>query len=231
VPVLCEKPAGLTSDEVRELGALAERLGVALQVGYWRRHVPALTAMRERIQAGDFGEIAFVVAAQWDEEPPPAAFRDPRSSGGILVDMGVHEFDMVRWLTGQEILDFVGMPTEVHWAPYVDGDPESVNLVARLSAGATAVVSLARRHVPGDLCRIDLLGADAATTVTYLEPGKADEMLLTALRAQAEALGEVARGAQPRGATIADAEAALLAAERGRSVLGDRANAGHRRRR
>jgi myo-inositol 2-dehydrogenase/D-chiro-inositol 1-dehydrogenase len=130
--------------------------------------------------------------------------------------MGVHEFDTIRWLTGQEIVEFVGLASDVNWAPPVEGDPETVNLVVLLSEGATAVVSLARRHVPGDLCRIDILGGEAAASLTYIDPANAEAMLIEALRRQAEALGASTQGAPLRGATIADAEAALAAAEAGK---------------
>src|SRR5919197_472165 len=103
IPVLCEKPCGLTSDEARALAAEAAAAGVPLRVGYWRRFVPALRGLREQLAAGSLGEVELVHCAQWDERPPPAAFRDPASSGGIVVDMGVHELDLLRWLTGQEI--------------------------------------------------------------------------------------------------------------------------------
>jgi myo-inositol 2-dehydrogenase/D-chiro-inositol 1-dehydrogenase len=71
---------------------------VAFQVAYWRRFVPAMVALRERVLAGELGQILHLVCAQWDGAPPPVQFRC--SSGGAFVDMGVHEFDVVRWLTG-----------------------------------------------------------------------------------------------------------------------------------
>lgn len=96
LPILCEKPCGLSVDETRAIAAL----GVRVQVAYWRRFVPALRELRQRIAAGRLGELVLVSCDQLDETPPPAAFRDPASSGGIVVDMGVHELDQLRWLTG-----------------------------------------------------------------------------------------------------------------------------------
>lgn len=219
IPVLCEKPAGLRRVDVRELGALSASRGIPLQVGYWRRFLPSLRELRERIVAGAYGELAMMIAIQWDGEPPPPAFRDPSSSGGILIDMGVHEFDMLRWLTGQEIEEVAGFASDVTWAPPVEGDAETVNIVARLSGGTTAVVSLARRHPPGDLCRIEALGGEGHVALAYLQPREADAQLLDALQAQAEALAASVRGASPQGADIADAEAAVAAAEQGAATL------------
>ena len=219
IPVLCEKPCGLRSADVLGLGELAARTGVAMQIGYWRRFVPALAQLRSRIAAGELGEIAMLIAAQWDGEPPSDEFRNPASSGGIVIDMGVHDLDMVRWLTGQEIAELRGFASEVTWGEPVPGDPETVNLVARLSGGATAVVSLARRHPPGDLCRLDVLGADRAVTLPYLQPATADAVMREALRAQAEGLAAAIAGEPCAGATVADAAAALVAAERAGALL------------
>src|SRR6202008_4835876 len=83
LPILCEKPCGLTVEETRAIASLGGRV----QVAYWRRFVPALRALRERMSAGDLGRVVFLAVAQLDQPPPPAAFRDPVSSCGIVVDM------------------------------------------------------------------------------------------------------------------------------------------------
>ncbi|HEX6856456.1 MAG TPA: Gfo/Idh/MocA family oxidoreductase [Streptosporangiaceae bacterium] len=100
LPVLCEKPCGLDTAQAQACAAAADRAGVLLQVAYWRRFVPELAALRQRIRAGELGQILAVNCYQWDEAPPGAGFRG--ASGGLFADMGVHEFDQVRWLTGQE---------------------------------------------------------------------------------------------------------------------------------
>jgi myo-inositol 2-dehydrogenase/D-chiro-inositol 1-dehydrogenase len=210
LPVLCEKPCGLTTDETRRLALLPIRL----QVAYWRRFVPALRKLRGRIGAGELGEIAIVRCAQWDESPPSRAFRDPASSGGIVVDMGVHELDQIRWLTGQEIERVTGAAAMVA-LEHVEGDPESVELAIGLSGGAVASVSLARRHVPGETCRVEVLGSDGAASIVFVAPPDGDETIAAALRAQAEDFA-FGRG---DGATGRDAIAALEAAERARRAL------------
>jgi myo-inositol 2-dehydrogenase/D-chiro-inositol 1-dehydrogenase len=101
LPVLCEKPCGTTVGELDAAAAAAQSAGVPLQIGYWRRFVPELVALRERLRQGLFGELLQISCWQWDAEPPSQSFR--ASSGGILIDMGVHEFDQLRWLTGQEL--------------------------------------------------------------------------------------------------------------------------------
>jgi myo-inositol 2-dehydrogenase / D-chiro-inositol 1-dehydrogenase len=219
LPVLCEKPCGLTSGETRALGRRAAEAGVPLHVGYWRRFVPALRDLRARLAGGAFGEIELVACAQWDERPPPAAFRDPASSGGIVVDMGVHEFDELRWLTGQEIVSVTGVASGVTFDPKVDGDPEGVVLATTLDGGAAGVVSLLRRHPPGDLCRVEIVGTKDAVRLDFLSPADGEQVFLEALRAQAADFAAAIAGQPSAGATPDDAARALEVAERARATL------------
>jgi myo-inositol 2-dehydrogenase/D-chiro-inositol 1-dehydrogenase len=212
LPILCEKPCGLTSIETRAIAAL----GAPLQVAYWRRFVPALRRLREHVLDGELGDVVFVSCAQLDELPPARGFRDPRSSGGIVVDMGVHELDELRWLTGQEISSVTGVSGEVGWDEPVGGDPELVQLALALDGGIAAAVTLGRRHPPGEVCRIEVIGLDGAERIEFVAPPGGAETIAAALRAQAEdfALG---RG---EGATLDDAVAAIDAAERAKTALG-----------
>jgi myo-inositol 2-dehydrogenase/D-chiro-inositol 1-dehydrogenase len=219
LPVLCEKPCGLTSEECRALAARADAAGVPLQVGYWRRFVPALCELRRRLRSGELGEVELVTCAQWDEQPPPPAFRDPASSGGIIVDMGVHEFDQLRWLTGQEIATVAGVASTVTFAAPVDGDPETVALALGLDGGAAACVSLVRRHPPGDLCSVHVVGTLGAERLDFLAPPDGEETFLEAVGAQAADFAAAIGGAPSGGATPADAARALEAAERARAAL------------
>ena len=213
VPVLCEKPCGLRSDDARAAAAAAAAAGVLLQVGYWRRFVQDLRRVREELLAGDLGAPSLILCAQWDELPPDAAFREPAISGGILVDMGVHEFDTLRWLTGQELTTVVGLPSTLHYGEPVAGDLDTVGLVAGLSGGATGVITLARRHPPGDLCKVEVLAAEGYRAVTYLDPPNSEPQLVDALRRQAEGFAAALAGAEPTGASGHDAASALDAAE------------------
>jgi myo-inositol 2-dehydrogenase/D-chiro-inositol 1-dehydrogenase len=212
LPVLCEKPCGLTSNETRAIAALGPRL----QVAYWRRFVPDLGELRERVHAGGLGEIVFVTSAQLDEFPPSRGFRDPNASGGIVVDMGVHEFDQLRWLTGREIDSLTGVAGAVEWDASVDGDPELVQLALAMDGGIAAAVTVGRRYPPGETCRIEVVGLQGAASLDFVRPPDGDATVAAALRAQAADFA-LARG---EGATVADAVAALEAAERAKAVLG-----------
>ncbi len=101
LPILCEKPCGLTVAQTQAAVAETQAAGVPFQVAYWRRYVPSLRALRDQIASGELGTVHLVACYQWDDRPPSDEFR--AHSGGILIDMGVHEFDEMRWLTGQDL--------------------------------------------------------------------------------------------------------------------------------
>jgi myo-inositol 2-dehydrogenase/D-chiro-inositol 1-dehydrogenase len=218
IPVLCEKPAGLTWQEAEETGRVADDRGVAFQVAYWRRFVPAMVALRERIVAGELGQILHVVCAQWDGAPPPAQFR--HGSGGAFVDMGVHEFDVVRWLTDQSVASVAAVQT-----PALDAaarpDADNAQALLGLSGGATAAVSLGRHHPGGDLVTIEVFGSAGHERSTVLDPRDGDEPLLEALARQADSFAELVRGGPRRGAGTADAVAALRVAARASEALSE----------
>jgi myo-inositol 2-dehydrogenase/D-chiro-inositol 1-dehydrogenase len=214
IPVLCEKPCGRTPAETSALARLSAELGARLWVAYWRRFVPDLRALRNRIAAGELGTISHVFCSQWDERPPTASFRNTASSGGIVLDMGAHEFDLIRWLTGQEIEEICGFWSGVCSDPPVAGDPESVDLALRLSGDATALVTLGRRHPPGETVTVEVIGTADAVRLDFVRPPDGDARIAAALRRQVEAFAGATRGSSWHGATLADAIAASEAAER-----------------
>lgn len=207
VPTLCEKPCGTTSAEARAALDRAAATGTPLQIGYWRRFVPALRSLQARIEAGELGDVLLVRSEQWDESPPPAGFR--AASGGILVDMGVHELDQIRWLTGQE-LELRGVAAT---AANVDGDPDGVEALFALSGGGVAAVSLGRRFPPGDMCRVGVFGSAGVEECAFLWPPDSGRAFAEGIAAQDAAFVELVRGGEPQGASAADALAALTAAE------------------
>ena len=146
LPILCEKPCGLTAAAARVSAQAAAAAGVPLQVAYWRRFVPGLRRLHDRIAAGDLGAIHLVTCYQWDEQPPSEAFR--AHSGGIAIDMGVHEFDQLRWLTGQDISGLAAVASGQ--APDGIADVDGAQVIAALSGGGCGFISLGRYYPAGD---------------------------------------------------------------------------------
>jgi myo-inositol 2-dehydrogenase / D-chiro-inositol 1-dehydrogenase len=216
LPILCEKPCGVTAAQTRAAVQTTEAAGVPFQVAYWRRYVPALARLRERMASGELGTVHLVTCYQWDLEPPPAAFR--AHSGGILVDMGVHEFDQLRWLTGQDITALSAVASGL--VPGGLGDPpdqapdvDSAQVIAELSGGGTGFISLGRYHPAGDMARAEAFGTRGTVRCDFLDPAEGERAQLEAVRLQAESFAAFARGGPCEGATGADAIAALEAAE------------------
>jgi myo-inositol 2-dehydrogenase / D-chiro-inositol 1-dehydrogenase len=218
LPILCEKPCGTSTAEIAAAGEACRNAGVLLQIGYWRRFVPELIALREQILSGALGEIALVSCWQWDADPASPEFR--RASGGITVDMGVHEFDQIRWLTGQEILGLSPVTSPVSSVEPVPGDVESFAMLGELSAGAVAFVSLGRHFALGDCVWAEVIGTKGYERVEVLWAERGDAVFLAALRAQAEDFARsVRRGEIGVGASNDDAFRALEIAERAQQQL------------
>jgi myo-inositol 2-dehydrogenase/D-chiro-inositol 1-dehydrogenase len=208
--VLCEKPAGLTAAQAAATGLAAQRAGVAYQVAYWRRFVPALAALRRRLEAGELGELLHIACAQWDASPPPPAFR--HASGGIFVDMGVHEFDVARWISGQDVVEVRSAVTPA-LDPSARPDADNGQALLTLASGATATVSLGRHHPAGDLVTLVVFGSRRHEHLTVVGAGDGEAAMLDALRRQAESFARFLAGGVREGAGTEDAVAALTVAE------------------
>ena len=205
LPILCEKPCGLTAGEARA----SAQAGVPVQVAYWRRFVPGLRQLHDRIAAGELGVVQLVSCYQWDERPPSPVFR--AHSGGIAIDMGVHEFDQLRWLTGQDIGGLSAVASGS--APDGIADVDSAAVILTLTGGATGFVSLGRYHPVGDIVWAEAFGTRGHERCDVIDPAEGEAAQLEALRRQAESFASFAEGGPCEGATADDAVAALAAAE------------------
>jgi len=222
LPILCEKPCGLNVDQTKLAVATMLAAGLPFQVAYWRRYVPSLRALRERIAAGELGPVHLVACYQWDDQPPSDEFR--AHSGGIFADMGVHEFDQMRWLTGEEIVSLAAVVAGVVPGGLVrqdasgkarrSADVDSAQVIMELSGGGCGIVSLGRFHPAGDMARAEAFGEKGTVRCDFLDPAEGERAQLAALRAQAESFADFASGGTCTGATGSDAIAALDAATR-----------------
>jgi myo-inositol 2-dehydrogenase/D-chiro-inositol 1-dehydrogenase len=150
---------------------------------------------------------------QWDSEPPSEQFRS--SSGGIAVDMGVHEFDQVRWLLGQEIGWLAAVPAgSASSESSSPTDPDAAAILAELSGGACATISLGRRFPYEDSCWVEVCGTEGYRRVPFMWDTDGERVFLEAIIAQAEAFARTLAGGPPEGAVGADAIVALRVAER-----------------
>ena len=227
LPILCEKPCGVNVDQAKLAAATMLAAGLPFQVAYWRRYVPALRALRERIAAGELGSVHLVACYQWDDRPPSDEFR--AHSGGIFADMGVHAFDQMRGLTGQEILSVAAVVSGVvpgglirqdePGEPRRSADVDGAQVIMELSGGGSGIVSLGRFHPAGDMARAEVFGTNGTVRCDFLDPAEGERAQLAALREQAESFADFASGGTCTGARGPDAIAALTAATRARAAV------------
>ncbi len=167
--VFCEKPLTLDLKEAERLGAAARERDLILQVGFFRRFSPPFVKAKELLHQGSIGVPLFVRAAQWDVACPPTEWCDPKRSGGIFIDMGVHEFDQIEWLLDDEIVSVEGRAL-----PLVKAELKTVNdldnalVFIGLASQAGGLIDLSRNGRYADDVRLEILGSEGAIFVdTY----------------------------------------------------------------
>ena len=157
-PIFCEKPIDLSLKKVDECLAEVRKAGVPMFVGFNRRFDPSFAALKRRLDAGEIGAVEQVVISSRDPGPPPLSY--VKVSGGMFRDMTIHDFDMARWLLGEE-------PVEVFaWGEaLIDrkigavGDIDSAMLILRTASDRMCHINNARRAAYGYDQRIEVFGA------------------------------------------------------------------------
>lgn len=169
-PIFCEKPLALTLADTDQAIAATEAAGIPLQIGFHYRFFPAYQQARATIEAGEIGAPRVFKAVQRDEKIPPARFCDPAMSGGLLVDMGIHEFDAARWLLADEAVEVyaIAPPTILADIAAV-GDIEHVLVNVRFRSGAVGSVEVGRNARYPDESRHEIVG-DAGTILLGQPP-------------------------------------------------------------
>lgn len=156
--IFCEKPVDLAMDRVRACLDVVEAEGAILMVGFNRRFDPHFQAVKAQIDGGAIGTVEMVTITSRDPGAPPASYI--LSSGGIFKDMTIHDFDMARFLLGEEPVWVSGSA-----ASLVDpaigelGDYDSASVILTTASGRQCVISNSRRATYGYDQRIEVLGA------------------------------------------------------------------------
>jgi myo-inositol 2-dehydrogenase / D-chiro-inositol 1-dehydrogenase len=172
--VFCEKPVDLNAERIRACLEVVKAAKGRLMIGFNRRFDPNFAAVRARITAGEVGKVELVTILSRDPSPPPPSY--VARSGGLFRDMMIHDFDMARFLLGEE-------PTEVHavGSCLVDaeigkaGDVDTAAVLLKTATGKIAQISNSRRATYGYDQRIEVHGSlgllsagnQHATTVTH----------------------------------------------------------------
>ena len=157
--IFCEKPVSLDLAEVDRALDVVSRSGVPFQVGFNRRFDPAHAAVQEAVAAGRVGELHLVRISSRDPEPPPLAY--VRVSGGLFLDMTIHDFDMARFVTGSEVTQVYAVGAvrvEPSFAEAGDVDTAVITLVH--ADGCMTMIDNSRHAVYGFDQRVEAFGSD-----------------------------------------------------------------------
>ncbi len=178
LPMFCEKPIALDLAESRAVVEYVEAKGVAVQLGFQRRFDPAYREARRLIESGEIGTVYTIRLAGHDPAPPHEDYIP--ASGGLLRDFSIHDFDLIRFLTGSEVDEIYALGavrgSEV-FAKY--GDVDTAVATLRMADGILAVLTVARQDPLGYDIRTEIMGSKDSVSVGLgpqmplrsLEPG------------------------------------------------------------
>jgi myo-inositol 2-dehydrogenase / D-chiro-inositol 1-dehydrogenase len=167
--VFCEKPIDLSLARVKACLEVVRAHKGTLMVGFNRRFDPHFRAVRAEIDKGSIGEVEMVVITSRDPGAPPVDYI--KRSGGIFRDMTIHDFDMARFLLGEEITEVVATAAVlVDPAIGKAGDFDSVQVLLKTASGKQAMISNSRRATYGYDQRIEVHGSKGAVSAENQRP-------------------------------------------------------------
>ena len=230
IPTFCEKPVAATLDETLELTRLAESTDVPVHIGFQRRFDVGYRRARDAVRSGELGVVHAVRATTHDQAPPHASYIP--TSGGLFRDCSVHDFDIVRFVTGHEVVS-VYATGENKGAPFFSeaGDVDTAAAILTLDDGTLVSASATRYSGGGHDVRMEVMGADGTIAVglddslamSSAEPGVVFppgpqhwsfmERFKPAYVAELTAFFDVAAGRTPSPCSVRDALEAFRVAE------------------
>lgn len=242
MPVFCEKPVALDLERTREVLTLVETSAAPVQVGFHRRFDPGYLAAKAALAEGELGELRRVHLVSADPAPPDAAFI--RTSGGIFRDLLIHDFDILRFVTGREVktVRAVGANRGAEFFREAE-DVDEATMILVLDDDTLVTAHGSRYNGAGYDIRMELAGTGGTRVVgladeaplSSAEPGVRfpggprwmvfSDRFRAAYAAEISAFIEVAAGRRQSPATVGEAlraayvaEAAAISLRQGRPV-------------
>lgn len=167
--IFCEKPIDHDLDKIKAVLEEVRKAGVKYQVGFNRRFDRNFKHVHEVVQSGGIGDVQIVKVTSRDPEAPPLSY--VKVSGGIFVDMTIHDFDMVRYLSGSEVTEVSAVGAclvnpEIGQA----GDVDTCIITLKFANGALGVIDNSRQAVYGYDQRIEVFGSKGCITADNETP-------------------------------------------------------------
>jgi myo-inositol 2-dehydrogenase/D-chiro-inositol 1-dehydrogenase len=180
--IFCEKPIALDLVKIDRALAVVEKAGVKLQVGFNRRFDHNFARVRDLVAAGEIGEPHLLRITSRDPAPPPIAYI--KVSGGIFLDMTIHDFDMARFLIGSEVEQvYAAGGVMVDPAIGEAGDIDTSIITLHFANGVLGAIDNSRQAVYGYDQRVEVFGSGGVVTVSNDKPDSAVVSNATATRA------------------------------------------------
>jgi len=176
-PTFCEKPPALSLEEVAEMQEAVSRSGMFLQMGFMRRFDAGYASAKRQIEEGRIGMPLVFKSTSRDPFRPSLEYANPKSSGGMLLDMGIHDFDLARWFMGEvRTVSAIGATIAYPELATV-GDIDNAVASLTFASGKLGVVDLSRSGIYGYDISTEILGLEGTLKIGYLR--ETPVMLLT----------------------------------------------------
>lgn len=170
--IFCEKPVDLSIAKVEAVIAAAKKAGVKLQIGFNRRFDHNFMKVRELIKDGVLGDLQILKITSRDPSPPPSEY--VKVSGGMFMDMTIHDFDMARFMTGSEAEEiYVAAACMVDPAIGAAGDVDTAIITIRFKNGTLCVIDNSRKAAYGYDQRVEAFGSKGKAEIANDTPSTA----------------------------------------------------------
>lgn len=168
LPIFCEKPLSISLEEAREMLAVVEQTGVFFQMGFMRRFDKGYVAAKRKIEAGEIGTPVVFKSSSRDPYRPSLEYLDPKHSGGLFIDCGIHDLDLARWYMG-DIASVYSIGGTLAYPEMKEiGDIDNAIASLYFRSGALGTIDLSRNGVYGYDIRTEILGTEGTLKIGYL---------------------------------------------------------------
>ena len=166
-PIFCEKPLSLSIADAQLMQDEVTKRGVFFQLGFMRRFDAGYAAAKKKIAAGAIGKPCVFKSTSKDKERPSVDYLRPENSGGLFLDMGIHDFDLARWFMGDvaSVYSTGGVLAYPEMEGIGDWDNAISNL--RFTSGCIGSVSLSRNGIYGYGIHTEVLGTEGTIQIGY----------------------------------------------------------------
>jgi myo-inositol 2-dehydrogenase / D-chiro-inositol 1-dehydrogenase len=169
--IFCEKPIDYDLNRIDAALQAVDKAGVALQIGFNRRFDPNFNRVHDLVRSGAVGDPHVLRITSRDPAPPPIAY--VKVSGGLFLDMAIHDFDMARFLIGSPVTEVYAVGAVlVDHAIGEAGDVDTAIITLRFENGAVGVIDNSRQAVYGYDQRVEVFGSKGAASAENNTPSR-----------------------------------------------------------